>query len=195
MTSQRCSASPSLEADVCFILFIQALGLDAGGGPAVVRMETADEEGCTDLKLETADHLVVVEAKRGWRLPEPTQLARYAARVAAHDGGMLVTLSDCSPACAGLKLEAVEGVELRHLPWSSLKTSISAARTRSGGEERYWLTELGECLRRAIRVIDPASSLAFCVSLSTGRPGHQGTDRMMRLDAGKLSPDEWCTRR
>jgi hypothetical protein len=157
-------------------LLIQTLDLPAGDGPVVVRMETADEAGRTDLELQTADHLVVVEAKRGWRLPESAQLTRYAARVAAHGGGMLVTLSDCSPAYADLKLPAaVEGVDLRHLSWANLKTSISTARTRSGGKERYWLTELGEYLRRAVRVTDPASSLAFCVSLSTGRPGDGGS--------------------
>jgi hypothetical protein len=63
---------------------------------ALVRMETSDDEGRTDLEVETPDQLIVVEAKRGWHLPTEQQLRRYVGRIRSHGGGLLVTLSDCN---------------------------------------------------------------------------------------------------
>lgn len=140
-----------------------------------LRMETRDELGRTDLELETREALVVIEAKRGWHLPTTTQLERYADRVTMHGGGQLVTLSDCSPAFAGYELPAeVKGVPVRHLPWSKVKDRLQAAKRVAGGAEGYWLGELENYLRKAVRVRDPASGWAYCVVLSTDRPAGGG---------------------
>ena len=141
----------------------------------VLRMETRDEAGRTDLEIATEDALVVVEAKRGWHLPTIDQLERYADRVTNHGGGLLVTLSDCSPAYAAYELpESVRGAPLRHLPWSRVKERLQAAKREAGGAERYWLGELDDYLRRAVRVRDPASGWAYCVVVSLDRPGNGG---------------------
>lgn len=148
---------------------------ERGRGPIVVRMETADRDGRTDLELDTGAALIVVEAKRGWRLPTRSQLEKYASRVLVRGKGSLVTLSDCSPSWAAQKLPRdVEGVAVRHLPWSEVRADLESARSRSRGTERLWLTELSEYLRRAVRVTDPASSWTYCVSLSRNKPGGGG---------------------
>jgi hypothetical protein len=123
----------------------------------------------------TKNSLVVVEAKRGWHLPTTAQLEQYADRVTLHGGGLLVTLSDCSPTYASYELPTeMKGVPVRHLPWSHIKNRLQAAKAAAGGAERYWLGELDEYLRKAVRVRDPASCWAYCVVLSTGRPGGGG---------------------
>jgi hypothetical protein len=92
-----------------------------------------------------------------------------------HGGGLLVTLSDCSPAYAAYELpEAVRGVPVQHLPWSKVKERLGAAKRASGGAERYWLGELDDYLRRAVRVRDPASGWAYCVVVSLDRPSGGG---------------------
>lgn len=147
----------------------------AGETPVVVRMETRGEAGRTDLELDTGEALVVVEAKRGWHLPELPQLGMYADRVLARGSGSLVTLSDCSPAWAEYKLPRnVKDVPVRHLPWSVVRAHLATARSAAGGAERHWLNELTNYLRRAVRVTDPASSWAYCVSLSPNKPAGGG---------------------
>lgn len=147
----------------------------APSSDVVLRMETRDDAGRTDLELVTEAALVVVEAKLGWHLPTVAQLERYADRVTNHGGGLLVTLSDCSPAYAAYELPGtVRGVPVQHLPWSRVKERLQAARRAAGGVEKYWLGELDDYLRRAVRVRDPASGWAYCVVVSLDRPGGGG---------------------
>ena len=154
---------------------IEEFGMTIGEDAVVVRMETADEAGRTDLEVDTGHDLVVVEAKRGWHLPSTPQLEQYAKRVNARGHGLLVTLSDCSPDWAAYVLPAsVESVPVRHLPWGNVKAAISNTSRAAGGAERHWLNELTDYLRRAVRVTDPASSWAYCVSASRDKPGDGG---------------------
>lgn len=143
---------------------------------AAVRMETLDDVGRTDLEIETPDRLIVVEAKRGWNLPDVRQLRLYAGRVIEHGAGLLVTLSDCSLAWAELQLpSAVEGITLRHLSWSVVREDLDLARKSVRGEERFWLEELREYLRKAVRMTRPEDGWAYCVVLSPNRPGGGGS--------------------
>ena len=154
---------------------LDVLGVTAVSTPVLVRMETADDAGRTDLELDTGDKLFVIEAKRGWRLPTPSQLERYADRVNGRGGGSLVTLSDCSPAYAALQLPPeINGAPVQHLPWAVVKRAVVGARAGASRAERLWLAELSDYLRRAVRVTDPASSWAYCVSLSTAKPAGGG---------------------
>ena len=138
-------------------------------------METRDEAGRTDLELDAGSHLAVVEAKRGWLLPEYDQLAAYAPRVTAAGHGVLATLSDASPAWAAHALPAdVDGVPVRHLGWGEVRAELDAARAACRGEQRLWLDELHAYLRRAIKVRDPADSMTYCVVISRERPGDGG---------------------
>jgi hypothetical protein len=153
-------------------LVLPALAVDG----ASVRMEARDDQGRTDLEIVTPTNLVVVEAKRGWNLPTVSQLARYAPRVRAHGAGSLVTLSDCSDAWASLRLPTtVDGVEVVHVPWATVRVELQEALAASRGGERVWLQELRSYLRRAIKVRDPADGWAFCVSVSASKPGGGGS--------------------
>lgn len=148
-------------------------------GEAAVALEVRDEAGRTDLELTFDGYTVVIEAKRGWLLPTPKQLARYAPRISAVGGGQLVTLSDCSPQWAAHVLPAeVGGVSVTHLPWSVVLTELAAARSSSRGTERLWLEELDSYLRRLVTVArDPSEAWVYSVSLA--RRLLPGTDRTL----------------
>lgn len=142
----------------------------------MLRLEERDDEGRTDLEIEAGVHLVIIEAKRGWLLPGDFQLGKYAPRVAQHGSGVLVSLSSASADWAQQHLPAaVAGAPVLHLPWDQVRQDLAAARTAARGQERTWLDELSHYLRKAIRVLDPADSWAYCVSVSNARPGNGGS--------------------
>jgi len=92
-----------------------------------IDLEVSDDLGRTDLELHGADHVVVIEAERGWLLPTTTQLAAYASRCRTMPVAHLVTLSDCSPDWARLQLPAtVDGVKVTHLSFIGFSPTMRA---------------------------------------------------------------------
>lgn len=145
-------------------------------GSASVHMEVRDQQGRTDLEIDIGAYLIVIEAKRGWMLPGEHQLAAYAERVKKRGGGMLASLSDATPEWAAQALPAdIDGVPLRHLPWSAVREDLGSARADASGRERFWLDELHEYLRRAVKVRDPADSWTYCVAVSDKPIGNGGS--------------------
>ena len=143
---------------------------------AVLRLEAPDALGRTDLEISTPSRLIIVEAKRGWLLPGETQLGKYAPRIAAHGAGALVSLSAASAQWAGTSLPtAVQGVPVLHLPWDQVRADLDAARAGARGQERTWLDEFSEYLRKAVKMRDPADSWTYCVTVGNGRPGDGGS--------------------
>lgn len=142
---------------------------------AYIRMEVRDEAGRTDLEIDTGKHLIVVEAKRGWHLPEVEQLSRYVSRIQARGSGFLVTLSDASMEWAQLKLPTqVDGIPVKHVAWSIVRSDLANAAKGAKGRERMWLDELQDYLRRAVKVRDPADGWTYCVAVSDQAIGGSG---------------------
>ena len=140
-----------------------------------IDLEVSDDLGRTDLELHGADHVVVIEAKRGWLLPTTTQLAAYASRCRTMPVAHLVTLSDCSPDWARLQLPAtVDGVKVTHLPWSVVRERLADARRGTAGHERLWLDQLDTYLKETLRVVEVNNAEAYCVVINNERPGGGG---------------------
>jgi hypothetical protein len=154
---------------------VQHFSLGTDGEDAVLRLETRDDGGRTDLEISIGGQLIVIEAKRGWLVPDEMQLAKYAPRVGAHGGGLLVSLSAASPDWAHQKLPGtVCGVPVSHLTWDQVRLDVQDARGIARGGERGWLDEFTDYLRKAIRMRDPADSWTYCVVLNNERPGGGG---------------------
>jgi hypothetical protein len=154
---------------------LQRVARDASGQDAVLRLEERGDVGRTDLEISAGDHLIVIEAKRSWLIPGETQLAKYAPRIAAQGNGVLVSLSAASPAWARQTLpRTVQGVPVAHLPWEHVRLDLTAARNSARGQERTWLDEFANYLRKAIRMRDLADSWTYCVVISNDRPGEGG---------------------
>lgn len=157
-------------------LILQHLAPGADCEGAVLRLETRDDLGRTDLEISTSSHLIIIEAKRGWLVPGETQLARYAPRIVAHGAGALVSLSTASAQWAHQTLPAaVQDVPVTHLPWQRVEVDLAAARTAARGQERAWLDEFHDYLRKAIKMRDPADSWTYSVVISNNCPGGGGS--------------------
>lgn len=151
---------------------VRRLAPEVGIDDVELRLETSGGGGRTDLEISTGSHLIVIEAKRGWIVPEEVQFGKYADRVARHGGGVLVSLSAASPDWARLALPtSVGNVPVTHLPWEQIRQDVADARNAARGQERAWLDEFTEYLRKAIRMRDPADSWTYCVAISNNRPG------------------------
>jgi hypothetical protein len=157
-------------------LILHRLAPNADNQNVMLRLETRDDLGRTDLEINTDSHLIIIEAKRGWLVPGETQLAKYAPRVAAYGTGALVSLSAASARWARQTLPAaVLGVPVVHLPWERVRLDLSEARMAARGQERAWLDEFHDYLRKAIKMRDPADSWTYCVVISNDRPGDGGS--------------------
>ena len=165
------ASSPGLLA-----LTLQRVIQPAGSWTTELRLEKQDELGRRDLEIDTGEHLLIIEAKRGWLLPGEVQLDKYAHRVAKRGKGVLVSLSSASPQWAQQNLPAaVLGVPVVHFPWDWVRQDVITARSAARGRERVWLDEFHDYLRKAIKMRDPADSWTYCVSVSNGRPGNGGS--------------------
>lgn len=145
----------------------------AEAGDPTVALEVRGADGRTDLEIQFAEFLVIIEAKRGWLLPEPAQLEQYATRIVHAGAGLLLTLSDCSERWASEHLPPTSrGVPVRHLPWTVVLDDVRTAIAATRSAERTWLTELDTYLRGAVRMGRPPSDAwVFTVALSRDRLG------------------------
>ncbi|PZS23021.1 MAG: hypothetical protein DLM54_02070 [Acidimicrobiales bacterium] len=156
-------------------LLLQLVKLETGRDVAL-RLETADESGRTDLEIDLGKRLVIVEAKRGAGLPTTRQLNKYVKRVLEIGSGALVTLSAAPSIYAELAVPSeLSGVPVSHIPWADVLEAISTAYPSESRDARRWLAELGRYLRKVIYLSDPASSWAYCVSVSREKPGGGGS--------------------
>jgi hypothetical protein len=174
---------------------VQRVAPAASYEEAVLRLEARNSDGRTDLEISAGNHLIVVVAKRGWLVPGETQLVKYAGRVTAHGNGVLVSLSAASHDWARCTLpETIQGIPVAHLPWEEVRLDLTAARIIARGQERAWLEEFADYLRKAIKMRDPAASWTYCVVVSNDRPGDGGPHtyrEFVTAEASYFHPYGW----
>ncbi|MGI8548123.1 MAG: hypothetical protein ACR2M1_12465 [Gemmatimonadaceae bacterium] len=138
-------------------------------------------EGRTDIEIAVPGRaLIVIEAKRGARLPTRAQLALYAPRLqrAERDGLtpvlMLVTDASSGFACVQMQGLAWPGIALVHASWSQLaRFARNAARTTRGRQQTI-AKEYLEYLSRDDDMDQRRSNMAYVVALGTGSPAGWG---------------------
>ena len=136
-----------------------------------IRLEVAGDAGRTDLELWTENAVVIVEAKKGWLLPDERQLRMYAPRLAEVPVGMLVTLSDSSSNWARHALpDSVLGVPVRHLPWDEIRAIVRLAQSRAGTIEKVWLREFSAYLSGGTSVRSVEDQWVYNVVLAKDPP-------------------------
>lgn len=155
------SCSPALMARL-----LDALGLDGPSEAVAVSLESANEDGRTDIELTSPTWKVVIEAKQGWLLPNEVQLRKYVGRFAGLKG-LLLTVSDSSAAWARNQLPLeVAGVPVRHEPWDTVRTLLRQARSIAHARERLWLDELESYMGIATSSRPTDDQWVFCVVVS-----------------------------
>lgn len=132
--------------------------------------------GITDLEVvQEGEFHLVVEAKRGWALPQRSQLAKYASRMSFRDSTAslkaLVTLSECSVEYAEARgVSDIDGIPVRHVSWMDLAIEATNARRSSGLHNKHLLDDLARYLRNQMSIQDQYSNQVFVVSLGGGTP-------------------------
>jgi len=138
----------------------------------VATQSFADDRGFTDIEIYEHGVLhVIVEAKKGWRLPQGSQLQRYVPRFeetsAPKGARLLISMSEASEVYASLHLpKAIGGVPVRHMSWRRVLRIVrdSYAKTRSFDEKR-WLGQLSLFLGDIQTMQNQRSNEVFVVSL------------------------------
>ena len=82
--------------------------------------------GITDVEIrDDRAFFIIIEAKRGWILPQKDQLFKYSNRESFRKSivknKMIVTLSECSQDYAYhyLKIKEVNGIPIKHVSWKT----------------------------------------------------------------------------
>jgi hypothetical protein len=147
---------------------------DPGSIVAVRLQEHVKGSGFTDVEIESDAMHVILEAKRGWTLPEEAQLAKYAPQLHPGRAGALLAVGEGSPAFATGRLpESVPGtqgeVPVVYRSWEQLMTQTVTVRnaSRSHAEKRL-LDELVRYLGGLMTVQDIYDNSVYVVSLGGG---------------------------
>lgn len=142
------------------------------GALSALQLQKADREtGRTDIEIETDRVHLIVEAKRGWTVPDIEQLTKYARRL--HDveerRTHIAVVAEAAPHFPPVTAlpQTVEGVPVSYIPWSRVAELVAstAANTRRHAEKRL-LQELHRYLRRLMTSQDVTSNLVYVVSLN-----------------------------
>ncbi len=133
--------------------------------------------GITDIEIiEPRKFHIVIEAKRGWILPDLTQLKKYAKRhtFTQHNAKTkrIVTLSECSNDYAKVHLPAhvIDSVPVSHVSWRNLVSWAKAARREATHSEKRLLDELIGYLGIVMTSQRRDSNWVYVVSLGSGTP-------------------------
>lgn len=147
---------------------------------AVVRCQVTEKGGGrTDVEIQASELLhLIVEAKRGWELPGPSQLNKYAKRLSASDAKrkLIIVLTDCSHSYAKTHFPSTDiaGIKIKPVSWAELAQLASDVRGKCASGHRYLIGELLEYLRRIITMQQIDSNWVYVLALKEGTPDGWG---------------------
>jgi len=124
--------------------------------------------GFTDIEVLAGggDVHIVIEAKRGYDLPQQTQLEKYATRTQPPPTALVVCAEASVDFVTGKLPPIVAGVPVLYRSWREIEAMVSstASSTRRHAEKRL-LRDLSRYLRGLMTMQDVSSNLVYVVSL------------------------------
>jgi hypothetical protein len=137
----------------------------------ILLQEFKRDSGITDIEIQGDDFHVIVEAKRGWTLPNEAQLSLYTGRFSKDthlNRNCIVVMSECSPEYASLHL-ATDPLKppIRYCSWKEVVQLTRQVRTASHSEKRM-LEQLRTYLGRIVSMQNQESNKVYVVSLAKG---------------------------
>lgn len=164
------------------------LFVDDLGGPSlspeetiVVDLQRDDKDGgFTDVEIACGDRLrLIIEAKRGWILPEEAQLKTYVPRLEpwARVDRRIVSVRAASRDYASKRLPAqLSDCPVLHRSWGDILRLARKARQKSTSfEEKLWLREFATHLEDYVSMQNPHDNRVYVVALSS-EPIEPGKD-------------------
>src|SRR3989344_5483187 len=133
--------------------------------------------GITDIEVyEPNKFHLVIEAKRGWILPDLSQLKKYAGRQTFSQQKAkirrLITLSECSNEYAAAHLPAAidDSIPILHISWKDLVGWAQSAIRGATHSEKRLLNELIDYFEIVMTSQKKDSNWVYVVSLGGGTP-------------------------
>lgn len=135
---------------------------------SVSLQESVSGAGFTDIEIlagEGSVH-VVIEAKRGYDLPQFAQLQKYAARTQPPPTALVVCAEASADFVVGKLPDAVAGVPVLYRSWREIEALVSSAANDSRRHaEKRLLRDLSRYLKGLMTMQDVNSNLVYVVSL------------------------------
>ena len=132
---------------------------------------SAESGGFTDIEIQSDAAHVIMEAKRGWALPDLDQLKKYRKRLNGAVGDLIIVISEASPGYASTRIPAdLTGAAVRYLPWEQIIRMAEKPGAAATHAERRLLRELARYLRGAVHMQDLSSNRTYCVSVAPTTP-------------------------
>lgn len=133
--------------------------------------------GITDIEIELVNKFyLIIEAKRGWNLPNRNQLKKYAKRPSFVKSKAslkrLVVLSECSQEYANmnLQIQKIGNVKITPLSWKDMAIFANDAQVKGSYTEKRLLRELLTYLEGLMTMQNIDSNWVYVVSLGSGTP-------------------------
>jgi hypothetical protein len=152
-------------------LLSETFGDAEQGEISAIRLQEASSgTGRTDLEIETEHLHLVLEAKRGWNLPLPSQLQQYAKRLNKRDDrrGRIVVVAECAPYYPPVLAlpNPIDDVPVSYMAWKRIAelAAITAAASHTHAEKRL-LLELHRYLKGLMTMQNVTSNMVFVVVL------------------------------
>ncbi len=139
--------------------------------------KTGKDNGYTDLEITDGKNVhIILEAKRGWILPQSAQLTKYAHRPSfvnsIASNKYIVTLSECSSDYANTHLPfkyTDNGIAVIHCSWKDLRDISIQARKNSNHEQKHLLEEFIAYIGGLMTMQNKISNRVYVVSIGNGR--------------------------
>lgn len=159
--------------------FLQkVVGHEAKTDEVLIRLQQYERDrGITDIEIESpGEFYIIVEAKRGWNLPDCKQLETYANRksfkVSNAPFKRLVVLSECRRDYAErhLEIREIAGVQVEPISWKDVTMLASKARPEGSHAEKRLIGELLTYMGGIMTMQNIDSNWVYVVALASGTP-------------------------
>lgn len=155
--------------------FIKKIYKNINFSEAVIKLQQAGEDkGYTDFEITIDNkYLFIIEAKKGWILPEIKQLKRYISRFRGFEKTKrnLIVLSDCKKEYFKKSYVAsLYGIPVKSLTWEDVINLLNEVYSRVPNKEKVILRQFKEYLEEVVIMDNQESNKVYVVSLSNDIP-------------------------
>ena len=139
--------------------------------------EFEKNKGFTDIEIKDDKNFhIIIEAKRGWKLPDDEQLNKYSKRKSFVRSNIknkfIVSLSECSQEYAAMKnpKETKNGTPVVHRSFREIYQYALEAKSESNNAQKHILDDFCHYMKGLMTMQNIESNRVYVVSLSKGCP-------------------------
>lgn len=155
-------------------LLAEFFKVDPGMTAAIGLQDSVRGAGRTDIEVKTDQVHLIIEAKRGWELEDPTKLKKYTKRFKTDEAltPALAVVAECSLEWARPRLpKDIGGVPVEYMSWRKVVRLVEETAAQSGSHaEKRLLRELHRYLKGVMTVQNVQSNLVYVVPLANWPP-------------------------